>query len=458
VHYVAVHEQPSGQSSEIGKLRPGEKAEVLASVSRWYQVQLSDTTVGYLYKSAVVEVASTETPISESETPTAPAAIFTPTATSAAVSATATPGAGAISFNRISSPAQIPHTPPAAGAYRIHLIDVGTGLSVLIQGNDFNFLYDGGSNDDEAGISNGKDENRLVAYLFAALGPSGPAECVPDGDAPPAQADNPKIPIQQVVLSHPHNDHGVLLADVLHCYDVANVWNTGTTNDTGFYHAFLEAVAGDAGLTYHTATAIPGGRTVTMSKSGDVSIPASVTWTNFTEGNQQALGANAKFTVLHVDPTEVTSSFGSVDYNFNSIVLRVDLGGRSVLLTGDTTNGKREPHTTPPTGAEADLIAHHAQDIHVDILQVGHHGSDTSTRAAFLAAVAPQLALIGCGPMKYSSVVLPDADVVSALGAAGATVLRTDVSDQGGCAVADRVGRDDAKPGGCDNWVIDIGP
>jgi hypothetical protein len=57
-----------------------------------------------------------------------------------------------------------------------------------------------------------------------------------------------------------------------------------------------------------------------------------------------------------------------------------------------------------------------------------------------------------------SSVVLPDADVVNALTAAGATVLRTDVSDANGCAVADRVGRDDAKSGGCDNWIIDIAP
>jgi beta-lactamase superfamily II metal-dependent hydrolase len=77
---------------------------------------------------------------------------------------------------------------------------------------------------------------------------------------------------------------------------------------------------------------------------------------------------------------------------------------------------------------------------------------------AFLAAVAPQLALIGCGPKAYSTVVLPDADVVNALTAGGATVLRTDVSDQSGCAVADRVGRDDARPGWCDNWVVDIGP
>jgi hypothetical protein len=61
----------------------------------------------------------------------------------------------------------------------VHLIDVGTGLSILVQGHTFNLLYDGGSNDDFAGISGGHDRDRLIAYLFAALGPSGPPEWSP---------------------------------------------------------------------------------------------------------------------------------------------------------------------------------------------------------------------------------------------------------------------------------------
>lgn len=35
-------------------------------------------------------------------------------------------------------------------------------------------------------------------------------------------------------------------------------------------------------------------------------------------------------------------------------------------------------------------------------------------------------------------------------------VLRTDTSDEGGCEVADRIGSNGTRPGGCDNHVLDI--
>jgi competence protein ComEC len=95
----------------------------------------------------------------------------------------------------------------------------------------------------------------------------------------------------------------------------------------------------------------------------------------------------------------------------------------------------------------------------VDILQVGHHGSETSSRLEFLNAVSPQWALIGAGPKKYSGHVLPDDSVVSALvdvvGDAS-RILRTDENDAAGCSVADRIGDDDHRPGGCDNYILDF--
>ena len=269
---------------------------------------------------------------------------------------------------------------------------------MLVQGHDFNLLFDGGSNDDFAGINGGHDRDRLIAYLFAALGPSGPPDCVPDGDSPPAHDDNPKIPIQHVFLSHPHQDHDALLKDVLHCYAVQNVWDSGAINPDQIHKAFVQAVASAPHVAYHTAASIPSDRTLSFKRgtinNGTFTIPLSVSWTTFAEGEQRALDSGARFTVLHVDPT-ITPPTANPDYNFNSIVLRVDLGPKSLLLTGDTTNRKRDLHTTAPIGAEKDLIDHHAQDIHVDILQVAHHGSDTSTRDAFLKAVAPHFALSG---------------------------------------------------------------
>ncbi len=43
-------------------------------------------------------------------------------------------GTHEMSFVRVTSLAEVPRDPPAPGTYRIHLIDVGTGLSVLVHG------------------------------------------------------------------------------------------------------------------------------------------------------------------------------------------------------------------------------------------------------------------------------------------------------------------------------------
>jgi hypothetical protein len=46
----------------------------------------------------------------------------------------------------------------------------------------------------------------------------------------------------------------------------------------------------------------------------------------------------------------------------------------------------------PPGAVEEFLIDHHRDEIRADILQVGHHGSKTSSRRSFLEAVHPSLA------------------------------------------------------------------
>src|SRR3954451_21324541 len=45
----------------------------------------------------------------------------------------------------------------------VHVVDVGTGLGVFVEGPDFRLIYDAGSNDDTA-IG---ERNRFVAYLHA---------------------------------------------------------------------------------------------------------------------------------------------------------------------------------------------------------------------------------------------------------------------------------------------------
>jgi competence protein ComEC len=339
-------------------------------------------------------------------------------------------GAPAITWARVEAPADVPATPPAPGTYRIHLIDVGTGLSILVQGNDFNMLYDAGSND--------RDEKpmRVLAYLARAVGASGDELC---GEPSPDH----KL-IGNVVLSHPHFDHASALDLVVHCYAITNVWDSGRVNDAAFYRAFIEAVSHST-ATYHTAASVPSDHVVGV-KGAEIAIPK---WERFSEGDEIQLGAGAKFTILHAEPKKIP------DVNENSVVLAVELGGVRLLLVGDSPSGERKDPSYPPGAVEEFLIDHHANEIRADILQVGHHGSKTSSRRAFLAAVHPHLALVSSGPKVYGHTVLPDAEVIDELHRVGAVVLRTDERD-GDCPHA-KLGPAEG-PGGCDSYIITIAP
>jgi len=326
--------------------------------------------------------------------------------------------------------------PLPAGTFRVHLIDVGTGLAILVQGHDFSLLYDAGTNDAA------EKPVRVLAYLAAALGASGDGLCVDRGQPAPRQ----RIKIDHVVLSHPHADHGSAMDLVIHCYDVANMWDSGRVNETVFYRDIVEAIGKSATAHYHTAIDVPPDHVVGV-KGTEIKIG---TWDRFSEGDTVQLGESAKFTILHAEGKKLP------DPNQNSVVIAVALGSARLLLVGDAESGDREDPGAPAGDVEEFLIEQHAADIRADILQVGHHGSKTSSRRAFLDAVKPHLALVSSGPKRYGKVQLPDAEVIDALKAIGATILRTDEHDES-CDVPQRLGGD-SGPGGCDSYVITIAP
>ena len=101
------------------------------------------------------------------------------------------------------------------------------------------------------------------------------------------------------------------------------------------------------------------------------------------------------------------------DPNEASTVVRASFGEVRLLLTGDAE--RRE---------EAWLLEHARSLLTADILKVGHHGSRTSTSPAFLAAVAPRLALVSVGQGNMYG--HPGPEVMRRLLDSGVTVLRTD--------------------------------
>jgi beta-lactamase superfamily II metal-dependent hydrolase len=113
---VVVRETASSQSNQIGNLRPGDQAALLGEVPNWYRVRLSSNVEGFVSKRWTRLVSS-----------------------------------GA------------PITPTSIASFTIDVVDVGSGLAVLLRGQDFTLVYDAGSNDDTArGAS-----NRMLAYMKA---------------------------------------------------------------------------------------------------------------------------------------------------------------------------------------------------------------------------------------------------------------------------------------------------
>ena len=100
------------------------------------------------------------------------------------------------------------------------------------------------------------------------------------------------------------------------------------------------------------------------------------------------------------------------DLNENSVVIRLVYGENSFLLTGDAS------------GDEEKEIMNSGTNIDCDVLKVGHHGSSTSSSAAFLKKVSPEIAVISCG--KDNRYGHPNGNTVKRLKKICGGVYRTD--------------------------------
>jgi len=97
--------------------------------------------------------------------------------------------------------------------------------------------------------------------------------------------------------------------------------------------------------------------------------------------------------------------------NNDSIVLRLQLDERALLLTGDIEMA----------GESAMLQAH--ENVDADVIKVAHHGSKTSSTAPLIAAVRARFAVISVGQTSIFG--HPNKEVVERWRASGAEVLIT---------------------------------
>lgn len=101
-----------------------------------------------------------------------------------------------------------------------------------------------------------------------------------------------------------------------------------------------------------------------------------------------------------------------ISSNNSSIVLKLQYGNTSYLFMGDAEKVAETTRSWPQ----------------VDVLKVGHHGSNTSSSENFLKQVKPHYAVIEVGKdNKYN---LPNSKAITRIENSGATILRTDLKQK----------------------------
>jgi beta-lactamase superfamily II metal-dependent hydrolase len=292
---------------------------------------------------------------------------------------------------------QGPQLPPASGGeLQVHVLDVGQGDAILIRApSGKTALVDAG---DEA----------HAKTVVEALG---------------------RYQVQQLdyfIATHPHPDHIGGAPAVLKAVKVLNVLDSGIP-PSDFEQPAAAPAQNAKGKGKSPAKKPP------AKPRAAVQLPTMKTYNAFQDAAKQSgaqlaqaapgahydLGDGVVLTSLApVAPpfTEEQISGGGNVPNANSIVLRLDYGDFSMLLTGDA-----EAQT------EQRLLSNNA-NLPAQILKVAHHGSKYATTDEFLRRVKPAAALISLD--RFNRYGHPAQAVLDRLRTAGVKVYRTDLQGE----------------------------
>ena len=177
--------------------------------------------------------------------------------------------------------------------------------------------------------------------------------------------------IDYLVGTHPHEDHIGGLDEVIKNFDIGKIYMPKVSTNTKSYEDVLDSIAKKK-------------LKVSSPKIGD----------KFTVGD-------AECEIMHIGNSEE-------DLNADSIVIKMEYNGISYLFTGDANYEVENSRSWPK----------------IDILKVGHHGSNTSSTAKFLNQLQPKIALISCG--KNNDYGHPGESTMKRLEKIGAKIYRTD--------------------------------
>ena len=136
-------------------------------------------------------------------------------------------------------------------------------------------------------------------------------------------------------------------------------------------------------------------------------------------GTKYDLGGGALLTIVAPSEplfTKDKMGSGGNEANANSIVVRLDYGSFSMLLSGDAESQTEHRLLTKELNLQA------------TVLKIAHHGSKYASSGDFLNRVKPQIAIISCGAWnRYGH---PNQAVLDRLRAANVKLYRTDLQGE----------------------------
>ena len=213
--------------------------------------------------------------------------------------------------------------------------------------------------------------------------------------------------IDALIASHPHTDHMGCMNRVIERFDIGGIYMPQMPEDK-------------------TPTSVG------YEKLLDAASAKGLTVSPLHEGSAIESPAGSQFQVM--SPQVDADWEGANNY---SAVIRLVYGGTAFLFTGDAEQESEE------------IILEAGYHLDSDVLKMGHHGSSTSTSAAFFQAVSPEYAVISCGQdNRYGH---PHRETLAMLNQRKTTYYRT---DQDGTILAQSDGETIAFTTGLDS-VLD---
>lgn len=206
--------------------------------------------------------------------------------------------------------------------------------------------------------------------------------------------------IDYLVLSHPQSDHMNGLRFVAGAFHPQEFWYNGDTVDTPAFAELMKIIESQNIRTLLPSDLAPG---------RDIN--------------------GVKVEVLYPTPHagHGNPEQRSTDLNNNSLVLRIQLAGRSVLFPGDLESQ-----------GEGILVERRRGSLQSDVLLSPHHGSSTSSTTGFLQAVRPRVCVISSGEGNRFG--FPHRQTLKRLKAVDCRTIRIDRSGAVSCKIdADRI-------------------